>query len=71
MEKTFKLTMLGKANIATQLDEGHRLGVRKHNDDDKNWHILSKIIECIKFCGALELATMRRNLHTTLVCLGA
>lgn len=57
MENTVKLTMLGRANIATQLDEGHRLGVRKHNEEvDRNRHILSKIIDCIKFCGAFELA---------------
>lgn len=29
MENTVKLAMLGRANIATQLDEGHRTGVRK------------------------------------------
>ena len=31
--------------------------VRKHNKEvDKNRHILSKIIDCVKFCGAFELA---------------
>ena len=45
-----KLAMLvGRDNIATQLDEGHRLGVRKHNEEvDKNRHVLSKIIDCVK-----------------------
>uniref|UniRef100_A0A8C5GCS7 Zinc finger MYM-type protein 1-like n=1 Tax=Gouania willdenowi TaxID=441366 RepID=A0A8C5GCS7_GOUWI len=58
MENTVKLTMLGRASIATQLDENHRLGVRKHNEEvDRNRHVLSKIIDCsIKFCGAFELA---------------
>ncbi|XP_051804270.1 zinc finger MYM-type protein 1-like [Acanthochromis polyacanthus] len=34
-----------------------RLGVRKHNEEvDGDWHILAKIIDCINFCGAFELA---------------
>ncbi|KAK0145330.1 hypothetical protein N1851_009218 [Merluccius polli] len=57
MENTVKLAMLGRVNITTQLDEGHRIGVRKHNEEvDKNRHILSKIIDCVKFCGPFELA---------------
>ena len=44
-------------SIATQLDEGHQIGVRRHNEGvDKNRHILSKLIDCVKFCGAFELA---------------
>ena len=31
MENTVKLAMLGRVNIATQLDKGHRIGMRKHN----------------------------------------
>ncbi|XP_071371303.1 zinc finger MYM-type protein 1-like [Centroberyx affinis] len=62
MENTVKLAMLGRVNIATQLDEGHRIGVRKHNEEvDKNRHILSKIIDCVKFCGAFELALRGHN----------
>nr|XP_054598746.1 zinc finger MYM-type protein 1-like [Nothobranchius furzeri] len=57
MDNTVKLAMLGRANIAMQLDEGHRLAVRKHNEEvDRMRHILSKIIDCVKFCGAFELA---------------
>ncbi|XP_063755768.1 zinc finger MYM-type protein 1-like [Eleginops maclovinus] len=49
--------MFGKINISSQLDEGYRVGIRKHNEEvDKNRHILSKIIDCVKFCGAFELA---------------
>lgn len=57
MENAVKLAMLGRVNIATQPVEGHRIGVRKHNEEvDKNRHILSKIIDCVRFCGVIELA---------------
>ncbi|RXN35740.1 zinc finger MYM-type 1-like protein [Labeo rohita] len=43
--------------IAQQLDEGYRIGIRRHNEEvTKNRHILSRIIDCVKFCGAFELA---------------
>lgn len=59
---TMKLAMLGTVNIASQLDEGHRTGVRKHSEElDKNRHILSKIIDCDKFCGAFVLAQCDHN----------
>ena len=46
---TIKLAMIGRDNIATQLDEGHRIGVRKHNKEvDTNRHVLSKIIDRVK-----------------------
>ncbi|XP_064180996.1 zinc finger MYM-type protein 1-like isoform X1 [Anguilla rostrata] len=62
MENTVKLAMLGRVDIATQLDERHRIAVRKHNEEvDKNRHILSKIIDCVKFCGAFELALRGHN----------
>ena len=57
MENALRLAMFGKINISSQLDEGYRVGIRKHNEEvDKNRHILSKIIDCVKFCGAFELA---------------
>lgn len=57
MDNSVKLAILGRVNIATQLDDGHRIAIRKHNAEvDKNRHILSKIIDCVKFCGAFELA---------------
>ena len=44
-----KLAMIGRDKIPTQLDEGHWIGVRKHNEEvDKNRHVLSKIIDCVK-----------------------
>ncbi|KAK0142686.1 Zinc finger MYM-type protein 1 [Merluccius polli] len=57
MDNAVKLAMLGRICIATQLDDGHRIAVRKHNEEvDRNRHILSKIIDAVKFCGAFELA---------------
>ncbi|KAJ1193316.1 hypothetical protein NDU88_002615 [Pleurodeles waltl] len=39
------------------LNEAYRKGVIKHNEEvDKNRYILSKLIDCVKFCGAFELA---------------
>ena len=57
MDNAMKLATLGRVNIATQLNERHRIVVRKHNEEvDKNRHILCKIINCVKFCGVFELA---------------
>jgi hypothetical protein len=48
--------MLGKVNIATQLSEAYRSRISKHNEEvRRNRDILSKIIDCIKFCGKYEL----------------
>ncbi|KAL1279200.1 hypothetical protein QQF64_025873 [Cirrhinus molitorella] len=52
-----RLQFFGKLSIAEQLDEGYRIGIRRHNEEvRKNRHILSRIIDCVKFCGAFELA---------------
>ncbi len=57
MDNSVKLAILVRVNIATQLDDSHRITIRKHNEEvDKNRYILSKIIDCVKFCGAFELA---------------
>jgi hypothetical protein len=57
LENSVKLKFLGKVSIAEQLDEGYRIGIRRHNEEvTKNRHILSRIIDCVKFCGAFELA---------------
>ena len=56
MNNCVKLAMLGRISIAAQLDEGHRIAVRRHNEEvDRNRHILSKIIDAGKFSGAFEL----------------
>ncbi|KAM3842976.1 zinc finger MYM-type protein 1-like [Diretmus argenteus] len=57
MDSTVKLSFFGRLSIAEQLDEGYRIGIRRHNEEvTKNRHILSRIIDFVKFCGAFELA---------------
>ncbi|XP_069505521.1 zinc finger MYM-type protein 1-like [Ambystoma mexicanum] len=57
IENILQLRMLGSVNIATQLDDAYRRSVMRHNEDvDKNRYILSKLIDCVRFCGAFELA---------------
>jgi hypothetical protein len=51
------LALLGNVNIATQLSEAYRSSINKHNEQlRRNRDILSKIIDCIKFCGKFELS---------------
>ena len=57
MDSCLRFATIGRVNIATQLDEGYRLAVRRHNDEvSKNRHILNRLIQCMKFCGVFELA---------------
>jgi hypothetical protein len=50
------LAMLGKVNIATQLSDAYRSRINKHKEGvRRNRDILSKIIDCMKFCGKFEL----------------
>ena len=50
------LSLLGKVNIAAEIDSGYKLAIEKHNNQvKKNREILSKIINCIKFCEKFEL----------------
>ncbi|XP_040195002.1 zinc finger MYM-type protein 1-like isoform X2 [Rana temporaria] len=52
-----KLGFFGKSSISEQLNEGNRIAVIRHNEEvTNNRHILSRIIDCVKFCGAFELA---------------
>lgn len=51
------LSLLGKINIKEQLSEAYRLSICEHNREvAKNREILSKIIDCIKFCGQFEVS---------------
>ncbi|XP_018328999.1 zinc finger MYM-type protein 1 isoform X3 [Agrilus planipennis] len=57
LHNTMELTLLGRTNIKAQLDSAYWINVQEHNDNvTKNRYVLSKIINCIKFCGAFELA---------------
>lgn len=62
---TLDLTMLGKTDIREQLDNVFRRNIERHNDVvRKNRYVLSKIIDCVKFCGEFELA-LRGHDETT------
>ena len=42
-----KLALLGQVDATAQLDQGHRVSVRNHNEEvDINRHILSKLTDC-------------------------
>lgn len=52
-----RLALLGTTNIQDQLNNAYWLNIQEHNNEViKNRYIISKIIDCIKFCGAFELA---------------
>ncbi|KAL6455159.1 hypothetical protein MHYP_G00364000 [Metynnis hypsauchen] len=47
----------GETWLCPAADEGYRIAVRRQNEEmTKNQHILSRIIDRVKFCGACELA---------------
>ncbi|KAK4879423.1 hypothetical protein RN001_007569 [Aquatica leii] len=51
--------LLGKQDIRQQLNSAYRMSIEKHNEEVKNnRYVLSKIINCVKFCGAFELALL-------------
>ena len=57
IESCYKLAILGDSDIASAIDSGYALSIKKHNDEvTKNRHIMNKLIDCIKFCGSFELA---------------
>lgn len=54
---TLDFNLLGKVDVRQQLDSAYRQNIKKHNEQvTKNRYVLSKLIDCIKFCGAFELA---------------
>ena len=56
IENDIKVNLFGSVNIFTQLNYNYRVSIQRHNElVDKNRHILSRIINCIKFCGTHEL----------------
>lgn len=57
INNVFSFSVLGKSNISTQLSAAYRQTILAHNEQvDKNRYVLNIIINCIRFCGALELA---------------
>ena len=57
-----QLELFGKLDIRNQLDDGYRLSIRRFNMRvDNNRHVLSRLIDAIKFCGKFELALRGRD----------
>ena len=57
-----QLELFGRVDVRTQLDDGYRLAIRRFNQKvDDNRHVLSRIIDVIKFCGQFELALRGRD----------
>ena len=55
IDNMMSLSLLGRTDIAVELNTGYMLSVARHNDQvRKNIDILSKIINCVKFCGKFE-----------------
>jgi hypothetical protein len=51
------LAALGRTDIRQQLRSAYRKSIKDYNEQvTKNRFILNRIIECVKFCGAFELA---------------
>lgn len=62
LHNCMEFALLGSTNIMAQLDSAYWVNIQKHNENvSKNRYILSKIINCIKFCGAFELALRGHN----------
>ena len=56
MNNVIDLSVLGRVNIAIQIDSAHKLSIAKHIEEvKKNRTVLSEIINCVKFCGKFEL----------------
>ena len=56
IDNVVSLSLLGSINIKESLSEAYRLSIDEHNRKvTKNREILSKIIDCIAFCGNFEI----------------
>ncbi len=57
MDNSVSYKLFGSTNILSQLNDGYRVSIMRHNElVDKNRHVLKIIIETIIFCGVHELA---------------
>lgn len=57
MKNVLQLSLFGSVNIAAQLDSAYRRNIELHNEQVRhNRYILNIIINCVRFCGAFELA---------------
>jgi len=57
LENAVKLGLLGRVNVAAQIDSAYRRGIDDHNRKvEENRYVLGRIITCIKLCGKCETA---------------
>lgn len=57
MKCSVNFATVGSVDIRTQLNNAYRKSLTDFNENvSKNRYILNKIVDCIKFCGAFELA---------------
>ncbi|GBN73864.1 hypothetical protein AVEN_189452-1 [Araneus ventricosus] len=57
LNSILEFNLLGKVDIRQQLDSAFRSNVKRHNEKvTRNCYVLPKIIDCILFCCAFELA---------------
>lgn len=57
INSVIELNLLGKVDIRQTLDSAYKQNIRRHNERvTNNRYVLSKLIDCINFCGAFELA---------------
>ena len=62
LNNSVNIAMLRRANIEESLSSAHKQAIERHNNDvRKNREVLSRIIDCIKFCGINELALRGHN----------
>lgn len=62
LHNEMEFALLGTVNIQAQLDTAYWVNIQKFNDKvTKNRYVLSKIIDCVKFCGVFELALRGHN----------
>ena len=65
INNTLNLAVLGKVNIQESLSSAHKQAIERHNNDvRRNREVLSRIIDCVKFCGTNELALRGHNEKT-------
>jgi hypothetical protein len=57
MKNVVQFSLFGTVNIAAQLDSAYRRNIELQNEKVRhNRYILNIIINCVRFCGAFELA---------------
>ncbi|KAJ8941729.1 hypothetical protein NQ318_023325 [Aromia moschata] len=62
MKNVVQFTLFGRGNDATQLDTAYRRDLELHNEKVRhNRHILHILINCVRFCGAFELASREHD----------